>query len=63
MITIISGTNRKNSNSLKVAKYYQKQLLESGVASQILPLTDLPINIISPEFYDQPVVGNSAAVN
>ena len=54
MITIISGTNRNNSNSLKVAKYYQKQLLESGVASQIFSLTDLPMDIISPEFYDKP---------
>ena len=50
MITIISGTNRNNSNSLRVAKYYQKRLLVNGVESQILPLTELPINIISPDY-------------
>jgi chromate reductase len=54
MITIISGTNRNNSNSLKVAKYYQKELLEKGVTSQILPLTNLPLGILSSDFYDQP---------
>lgn len=54
MITIISGTNRNNSNSLRVAKYYQKRLLVNGVESQILPLTELPINIISPDFFDKP---------
>ncbi|RZK88291.1 MAG: NADPH-dependent FMN reductase, partial [Pedobacter sp.] len=26
MITIIAATNRPNSNTLKVAKYYQQQL-------------------------------------
>ena len=42
MILIISATNRSDSNSLKISKYYQKQLKLQGVDAQILSLTDLP---------------------
>lgn len=54
MITIIAGTNRNNSNSLRVAKFYQRQLKNKGLDSQIFPLTNLPISIYSPGFYDKP---------
>jgi len=54
MITIISGTNRHNSSSLKVAKYYQKQLANRGLISTILPLNDVPLSIYNPESYTQP---------
>ena len=38
MITIISGTNRKGSSTLKVAKEYQRILAEKGVESQVFSL-------------------------
>jgi chromate reductase, NAD(P)H dehydrogenase (quinone) len=40
MITIIAGTNRKGSNSKKVALQYQKILLEKNIESKILALED-----------------------
>ncbi|MFM6975316.1 MAG: NADPH-dependent FMN reductase [Sphingobacteriaceae bacterium] len=51
MITIISGTNRQGSNTLKLSKYYQKQLAKRGVESYILSLTDLPDSLISSDLY------------
>ncbi|GAA4799042.1 hypothetical protein GCM10023231_29740 [Olivibacter ginsenosidimutans] len=51
MITIISGTNRKNSNSLKVATYYQKQLDLKGLGSEVLSLEELPHDFISSDLY------------
>lgn len=42
MITLISGTNRPNSNTLKVAKTYSSVLSEIGAAHQLLSLEDLP---------------------
>ena len=38
MITIISGTNRSGSNTLKVAKEYQRLLHEKGVTAGLLSL-------------------------
>ncbi len=38
MYTIISGTNRVGSNSLKVAKEYQRFLSQKGVESKLLSL-------------------------
>lgn len=51
MITIISGTNRPGSNTLKVAKYYQKQLAQKGLNTHLLDLQDLPENLISSDLY------------
>lgn len=51
MITIIAGTNRKNSYSLKVARYYQQQLDKKGIDSEILSLEDLPDNFIVSDLY------------
>jgi len=53
MITIISGTNRPNSNTLKVAKYYQQQLSERGISSQLLDLRDLPDNFTGNDLYGE----------
>ena len=41
MYLIISGTNRKGSNTLKVAKEYQRLLKEKGVEAGILSLEGL----------------------
>jgi len=51
MITIIAGTNRKNSNSLKVAQYYQHQLDLKGWGSEVLSLETLPQNFITSDLY------------
>jgi len=51
MITIISSTSRLGSNTLKVAKYYQKRLREKGAEAGILSLTDLPPALIATDLY------------
>lgn len=51
MIGIISGTNRPNSNSLKLSKYYQTRLAEKSVTTEIFSLEDLPKGFITAEMY------------
>jgi NAD(P)H-dependent FMN reductase len=59
-ITIISATNRPDSNTEKVATYYQSVLKEMGVAANILSLKNLPESVLhsdlfgkrSPEFQE-----------
>jgi chromate reductase len=51
MVTIIAGTNRHGSSTLKLAKYYQKILGEKGMPADILSLTQLPDNIIVSDLY------------
>lgn len=43
MITIISGTNRKNSNSLKISNQYRQLLLAKGFEAGILSLERLDV--------------------
>jgi chromate reductase len=51
MITIISSTNRPGSSTLKVARYYQKKLLEKGVEAGILSMAQLPPNMLQTDLY------------
>jgi chromate reductase len=51
MITIISGTNRPHSNTLKIAKYYQKSLRKKGAEVQLFNLEDLPDRLIKTDLY------------
>lgn len=51
MVTIISGTNRPASNTLKVAKYYQKALAEKGLQTHLFNLEDLPETLITSDLY------------
>ncbi|RNI29267.1 NADPH-dependent FMN reductase [Rufibacter latericius] len=51
MILIISGTNRPNSITLKVATLYQQLLASRGQTSEILDLQDLPLDFASPSLY------------
>nr|WP_294876872.1 NAD(P)H-dependent oxidoreductase [uncultured Pedobacter sp.] len=51
MVTIISGTNRPESNTLKVANYYQKTLALKGLESTVFNLEDLPDNLIASDLY------------
>lgn len=53
MITIVSGTNRPNSNTLKVAKYYQRQLAEQGLQTALLDLQELPPDFIGNDLYGE----------
>ncbi len=53
MNTIISATNRPNSSTLKLAEYYQKQLLDKGIEAGILDLTELPEGLIHPKMYSE----------
>jgi NAD(P)H-dependent FMN reductase len=52
MITIISGTNRQNSNSIQIAEYYKNLLESKGVESEILDLTKLPPKFLFSALYD-----------
>ena len=52
MITIISGTNRLNSNSIFVAEYYQSLLKKKGAECQILDLRKLPENFLFTALYE-----------
>ncbi|GGC50957.1 hypothetical protein GCM10011387_00410 [Pedobacter quisquiliarum] len=51
MITIVSGTNRPNSNTLKVSRYYLKTLQQLGQEAQLFSLESLPENIITSDLY------------
>lgn len=51
-ILIISGTNRANNKSLKIAQLYANKLLTKGVESDILSLTDLPKDFIFSALYE-----------
>jgi chromate reductase, NAD(P)H dehydrogenase (quinone) len=51
MTTIVAATNRPNSYTLLLAKYYQRQLKEKGFSSDILSLADLPDGLIHAEMY------------
>lgn len=53
MITIISGTNRKNSISKQVAIQYQEILNEQGVKSTIIDLEKLPADFIASALYEK----------
>lgn len=48
MITIISGTNRKDSNTSKVAELYRRLLGDRGVAVSLLSLEGLDVSARTP---------------
>ena len=51
MITIVAGTNRPGSNTLKLAKYYQKRLAEKGLETNLFSLMQLPDSLIATDLY------------
>ncbi|TCD10347.1 NADPH-dependent oxidoreductase [Pedobacter frigidisoli] len=51
MITIIAATNRPNSNTLKVAKYYQQQLKIKGIESNLFSLEHLPADVLNTDMF------------
>lgn len=50
MITIISGTNRNDNNTKKVALEYQRLLAEKNVEASILALDEIPVEKGNPAF-------------
>jgi chromate reductase len=52
MICIISGTNRKNSNSIIVARHYQALLNRNNTPNTIVDLADLPADFIVSALYE-----------
>lgn len=51
MITVVAATNRPASSTLKLAKYYQKLLLNKGLEVKLLSLEDLPPNFIQTDMF------------
>ena len=47
---IISGTNRKDSNTYKIASYYKQALTGKNIASSILSLEDIDLSGRTPEY-------------
>jgi chromate reductase, NAD(P)H dehydrogenase (quinone) len=41
MYSIISGTNRKDSNTIRIAQYYRDQLSDLGISARLISLEDL----------------------
>src|SRR5688500_823299 len=53
MILIISGTNRPDSNTRKVARHVEAIYEALDVDFQVLDLTELPADIFSPTSYEE----------
>ena len=54
MITIISGTNRKNSNTLKIARLATDFLEKNGTNTQLIDLEKMSGDIFSGDHYGNP---------
>ncbi len=52
MITIISGTNRPNSNTLKLSTFYAQLMEKQGIKYQFLSLESLPLDIAFNELFN-----------
>ena len=61
MITIVAGTNRKNSVSRQVADYYKGILASKGVEVNVVDLAELPGDFIGTALYENN--GKNAAFN
>lgn len=51
--TIITGTNRPNSNSEKIAQTYAAALHNAGGEGRVLKLTDLPRDFVFTDMWDE----------
>ncbi len=50
MYTIISGTNRPGSNTVKIAEQYQEMLAEKGITVSVVTLENLEVSLPNPAF-------------
>lgn len=57
MIQVVSGTNRPNNNTVKVARALVRHYEELGVAVELMDLQQLPAEIFHPESYGQKPAG------
>lgn len=53
MITIISATNRPQSNTLKIAQNYAQLIEKQGVESKLFSLEQLPADFIITDLYNK----------
>lgn len=53
MIYVISGTNRKNSVSLKVARWIENEIRSLGNAVEIIDLASLPLEVLHAGNYEK----------
>lgn len=53
MITLLSGTNRPDSNTRKITAIVERLYLQLGIPCQVLDLADLPQEIFSPASYGE----------
>lgn len=53
MITIISATNRPQSNTLKIAQNYAQLIEKQGVESKLFSLEQLPSDFITTDLYNK----------
>ena len=51
MITLISATNRPDSNTLKIAHYYLKKLSKKGIEHAFFSLEQMPQDLLTNEMY------------
>ena len=63
MITIISGTNRLNSNTLKVSKTCLEILKALKIDAQLFSLEDLPNGFLNPNMFEQKAKGSDELVH
>ena len=52
MITLISGTNRKNSSTKKIALFYEQLLKAKNQETSLIDLKELPDDFISSALYE-----------
>jgi NAD(P)H-dependent FMN reductase len=52
MITVISGTNRPSSNTLKVAEHYVQLLAEQGVKAELFSLENVPHDLAFSDLFN-----------
>src|SRR2546430_1046831 len=50
-ILIISGTNRPNSNTLRIANVIRQQYLDQQLAAEVFDVTDMPREVFEPTVY------------
>ncbi len=53
MITIISATNRPNSNTLKIARNYAQLMGKQGVEYKLFSFEQLPVDLIASDLYNK----------
>lgn len=56
-LQIISGTDRPDSNALRVSQYVQKQYQQNGIDADIIDLQEFPVDLVAGGKYGQKLPG------